>query len=234
MTNQLEDFIQQLSLRLEALPEAERTSAINYYRNFIQSSPNQEEALKSLGTPSDVAAEIFTSYVKKTSINQTPQLMPGAEPMPNGGHARVHHSGATHTGGHAGMHHGRAAPAYTPWYKNKMLVILILIFVLPIGLPLAIGLGGGAIGLIAGIGTVILTLLIYGFVMVATGIASAALSVFILMSDTNFGLIAAGTGLVFLGLGIVLVRFAFMIVRGIFSAIGKLVRRVTHGRPHTA
>lgn len=54
------DFMSRLSLLLSDLPESERAEALQYYEDYLNDAgvENEEEVLKSLGTPEELAASI--------------------------------------------------------------------------------------------------------------------------------------------------------------------------------
>jgi len=110
------------------------------------------------------------------------------------------------------------------------LIVILIIF----GMPIILGLGGGLIGIVAGIGSAIFAFLVSGVAMIITGAVSVVLSVFVMFQDMGFGLLVAGAGLVFVGVGILLAKLAIVICKGIFAAIQAIVRRFRYGRIKTA
>lgn len=207
-----QEYLQQLEGKLAALPERERTNAINYYQSYLADDDDAvlSQKIASLGTPGDVAAEIFASYVKRA--NQTPPQPTAAATaaVPSMSHAPVH----------------SAARSGLPWW----LIIVIVIFASPV----LIGLAGGAFGILTGIGAAVIGFAASGFAMFLTGAASIVLAIPVMFHDTGFGFLVAGSGLVLLGLGILFFKLAALICSGIFSLIQYVIRRLKHGRVKTA
>jgi len=198
-----QEYLSQLESRLMTLPEHERKNALNYYDNHILSSGDEAATIASLGAPSEVAADILASYVKRSN----PQPLQGTvimddEPPKRGFNLQNH------------------------WWI--LLIIGVLAF------PAIVGLGGGLIGLIAGIGGALIAIAVSGFTMIATGTVSVILSVFVLFQDVGFGLIAAGTGFVLIGIGILFVKLTFAVFGWAITLIRKTVRRLQNGRTHSA
>ena len=200
-----QDYLLQLESKLGALPERERTNALNYYESYLSNAEDEMAAIASLGTPGDVAAEIFASYVKRG--NQTP-------PQPARPTMTPHASG--HSTGIRGL----------PWW----LLVILAVF----AAPLIIGLGGGLFGVLAGIGGAVIAFAASGIAMLATGAASIILAVPVMFQDGGFGLLVAGSGLVLLGIGILFFKLAALICSGVFHLIQKAIRSIRHGRVKTA
>jgi len=201
------EFLSQLESRLTALPANERKNALDYYDSYLSNVEDPgalSQKIANLGTPGDVAAEIFASYVKRgnqippqPAMPSTPTMssMPTAHPVKRSG---------------------------LPWW----LIVILAVF----ALPLIIGLGGGLFGILVGIGASVLAFVVSGFAMLATGVASIVLAIPVLFQDTGFGFLVAGAGLVLLGLGILFFKLAAIICSGIFYLIQIAIRRLRHGR----
>jgi len=215
------DFISQLESKLMVLPENERQSALDYYSNFISNAGDESATIAGLGAPSEVAADILASYVKRESQ---------AAPVPNAPH---HTSGGTSHAPHPTV---EATPIYPTKERSRhwWLIIVLGIFAAPILIGLVAGVGGGLIGIIAALFSVVVAFAVSGITFVATGAASLVLSVFILFQDAGFGLLSAGIGLVFIGLGILLIKLTVSIAKWIIAGIKSIVRRLKNGRVKTA
>jgi len=201
------EFLSQLESRLTALPANERKNALDYYDSYLSNAEDPDalsQKIANLGTPGDVAAEIFASYGKRgnqippqpamSSMSSTP-VMPSAHPVKRSG---------------------------LPWW----LIVILAVF----AAPLIIGLGGGLFGVLVGIGASIIAFAASGFAMLATGAVSIVLAIPVLFQDTGFGFLVAGSGLVLLGLGILFFKLAALVCSGIFYLIQTATRRLRHGR----
>jgi len=214
------EFISQLESKLMVLPENERQSALDYYENFISNAEDESATIAGLGAPGEVAADILASYVKRESQ---------AAPVPNSPH---HASGTSHAS-HSTM---EAMPIHPTKERSRnwWLIIILGIFAAPILIGLVAGLGGGLIGIIAALFSVVFAFAVSGVTFVATGAASLVLSVFILFQDAGFGLLSAGIGLILIGCGILLVKLTISIAKWVIVGIKSIVRRLQNGRIKTA
>lgn len=201
------EFLSQLEGRLTALPANERKNALDYYDSYLSNAedPNAlSQKIANLGTPGDVAAEIFASYVKRGNQIPPQSAMSSTPTM------------SSMTSAHPAKRRG------LPWW----LIVILAVF----ALPLIIGLGGGLFGVLVGIGASVLAFVVSGFAMLATGAVSIVLAIPVLFQDTGFGFLVAGAGLVLLGLGILFFKLAAIICSGIFYLIQIAIRRLRHGR----
>ena len=187
-----QEYITQLEEKLNALPESERKNALNYYDSHIKESEDETAAIEKLGSPSDVAANILSSYVKRSSQ---------APPQPVAGAAYD------------------APPAKG---TNWLLIVLLAIFGLPLiglgfgAIGLTIGLGGGIFGifiggvsvLITGIASLVLSLPIFfqdpGFGLLASGL----------------GLFFIGLGTLWVMLMVMLVKWLIQLIKGFTIKLG--------------
>jgi len=205
------EFLSQLESKLMPLPANERKNALDYYDSYLSNSEDPaalSQKIANLGTPGDVAAEIFASYVKRD--NQVPP-QPAMSSMPT-------------MSGMLSAHPPKRSNL--PWW----LIVVLAVF----ALPLILGLGGGLFGVLVGIGASILAFFVSGFAMLATGAVSIILAIPVLFQDTGFGFLVAGAGLVLLGLGILFFKLASLIFSGIFYLIQTAIRRLRHGRVNAA
>ena len=187
-----QEYITQLEEKLNVLPESERQNALNYYDNHIKDAEDEAAAIQKLGSPSDVATNILSSYVKRNS--QTPPPLPAAS---------VAHATPPEKG------------------TNWLLIVLLAIFGLPLiglgfgAIGLTIGLGGGIFGifiggvsvLITGIASLILSIPIFfqdpGFGLISSGL----------------GLFFIGLGMLWVMLMVMLVKWLVQLIK---SLVGKL------------
>jgi len=63
------DYLFQLKRSLRALPESEVSDALDYYDGYISDSgQNEDNAMKGLGSPKEVAAKILAEFALKTDV----------------------------------------------------------------------------------------------------------------------------------------------------------------------
>jgi uncharacterized membrane protein len=211
------EFISRLESKLMVLPENERKNAVNYYSNFIQNAEDESAVIANLGEPSEIAADILASYVKRQSMSA---------PVPN---APREGDGFSHAPASEAPFEERRERRRRNWW-----LIILAIFAAPVLISVATGVGGGLIGLFVGLLSAIFAFAVSGVTFLATGAASLFLSVFIFFQDTGFGLLAAGIGFVLVGCGILLLQLTVSIAKWIIGLVKNLIRRLRHGRIKTA
>jgi len=204
------EFISQLESKLMVLPDNERQNAIDYYDNFIKNTEDEGATIASLGTPGEIAADILASYVKRES-----------QPAPVA-NSSFHGGGVSH----APVTEDTFATAKKSNSRNWWLIAIIAIF----AIPLVAGVGGGLIGIFAAIWSIVFAFAVSGITFIATGIASAFLSIFIFFQDTGFGLLAAGMGLILIGCGIFFMKLTVSIAKWIIALVKNIFRRLQNGR----
>ena len=59
------EYLSQLNNRLRFMPDSDRIDAIEYYDGYFKDAENEEAAIKQLGTPEEVDANIWGSYSNK-------------------------------------------------------------------------------------------------------------------------------------------------------------------------
>jgi len=59
------EYLTQLSYKLRALPENERSDALEYYEGYLTDAEDEATAIAQLGSPGEVAANILAEYVCK-------------------------------------------------------------------------------------------------------------------------------------------------------------------------
>ena len=210
------EFLTQLEIKLAALPAHERQSALEYYKTFIGEADDEKTVIASLGSPGDVAAEIFSGYLKRESHGAP---VPNSPPTPHFEQAPM-----------AGASHEKAKGYKRYWW----LIAILAILGAPVIIGLVAGIGGGLFGLFVGLASVIFAFAVSGVTFFVTGAASLVFSVFIFVQDIGFGLLSAGTGLLLMGIGILLMKLTVAVAKWIFALIQNMIRRLQNGRIKTA
>lgn len=72
------EFLTALRERLQILPAEEADSALRYYEEYLDEAENEEEAIRSLGSPEQIAARILTD-LEQQDAGQPAALAPSAE-----------------------------------------------------------------------------------------------------------------------------------------------------------
>jgi len=103
----------------------------------------------------------------------------------------------------------------TPKHGLRTLwVVLLAVFALPIGLPIVIGIGGAAIGLLAGLLALIASLGVVAITFIFTGAGLLLTFPFLLVQDIAVAIYTAGSGLVLIGFGILFTGLLVVSFRG--------------------
>jgi len=208
------EFINQLSSKLEVIPINDRENILAYYSNHIQNSEDEVAAIAGLGTPSEVAAEVLASYVKKVS---------------HASHAAPHPNAPV-----SSYREGHKEHAYHEERRPRLSwpIIVLLIIASPAIIGLTLGLGGGLFGIFIGFWGVIFAFAVSGFAFVATGLVSAVLSIPIFFQDAGFGLVSGGMGLVLVGIGIFLIMLTISIGKWLISLVQTVIQKITRRSGH--
>ena len=59
------EYIEKLREHLNVMPQEEQDRIVDYYKNIILQAQDPDEMIKSLGTPSEVAANVLSEYIKR-------------------------------------------------------------------------------------------------------------------------------------------------------------------------
>ncbi len=203
-----EEFMRRLEQALRGMPEEERRNAMQYYADYFDEAgeENEEEVMRTLGTPEKVAADILREF-REVSI-------PPQDEQRTNGFSRKADSMA---GKFRAMDNGQ-----------KLLVVILacvaLVAVVPACVGVIGGLGGVLVGLICAVFVLFLIVPILSgaawicalALVIAAVFNAAEVSVFILL--IGLALIAAACGILLWQLTLVLFRAVFpKLLRGIVS-----------------
>lgn len=202
------EYMEALRRALSVLPDEERSIALRYYEEYFDDAgpEREQEAIKELGDPAQVATQILADYRELVS----------ASPAGSGGYTPPEQPPKTRQG-------------VKPW-----LLVLLVLLAIPVGIPLASLLFAAVIGILAAGFAIPLALIVSGFAaplsIFIAGIALAAYS-FVLWATPASALVALGGGLTLIAIGILLgalvvklcIRFVPPLVRGIVNLLRRAV-----------
>ncbi len=226
------EFMRRLEGLLADISDSEREEALQYYREYFEDAgaENEQEVLRSLGSPEQVAASI------KEDIN---------------GHAE----GAFTENGFQGAYNDTKAiveyekrqeessyytdkqelPAEVP-EKKKMsggmiaLLIILLICAAPILIAILAVIASCIIAVFSVIFSVFIAIAVIAFAAVSFGIFAIVIGIIKMFAFPFGGLCIAGTGLVCAGMGILFgiltVWIAVTVLPAVFRSFGELVHSV--------
>ena len=125
------EFLSALRERLKNLPAEEADAALRYYEEYLDEAENEEEAIRSLGSPEEIAARILADYVQQDAAKPAAPV-PAVKEEPKETTAKKH----------------------DPWKTVG------LIFVLICASPLLISLGAAALSIIIALLAVLLGVIV--------------------------------------------------------------------------
>lgn len=243
------DFINRLASLLSDIPECERKEAIQYYNDYLDDAgvENEEEVLRELGTPEEVAASIREGL-------QEPGAAPGD--FPEKGGQQKEKTGQTNQTGHADWARQNSQAGQTDWARQNrqtgqtdqsrqtrqsndlnqryrggrkkqsagMTVFLVILCILaaPVILPLALVLLAVPFAIIFALLVVVAALLFAGIICIIVGVASFFAAFTEILLFPAAAAILIGKSIFSIGLGILMtVGMGWLLVRvfpGIFRA----------------
>jgi uncharacterized membrane protein len=195
-----ENYLENLSRKLRALPESERNDALEYYDGYISDAEDESAAIAQLGSPGEVAANILANYVQsgnsqKSSVEKVFE---------------------------------KRNESYFSGVKLTWLIIIAL-FAVPIGFPIIIAVAAVAFALFVTLCSLVFAVGVTGIALLATGIGGLIAVPFLIFQDFSYAVFLLGMGLLSLGAGIFLMKLTAVLMRG-FPKIShfvskKIVRR---------
>ncbi len=195
-----DEFMRRLAAQLADLPADERQAALDYYNEYLDEAgpEGQAEAIRLLGSPEDVAAQIHAGH--------------------SGADWAAGYTGADADAGY-GTCLGDDAPTGQPVYKTrpdgasgKLLWLLLAIATFPLWI--------GAIGVVFGILGAAVGIVVAGIVLAVSGVAVGIASIPLLSVAFASGLVNIGIALLLTALGLVLLAGCFWVcIKGIPTAV---------------
>lgn len=255
------DFMTELASLLQDISAEERREAMKYYNNYLDDAgiENEEEAIKELGSPSKVAAEVKAGLgaedrtageFRETGYTDTrfeDREMPGrCEAKKQSSGQRQEKGNADNCqnqygGGGNGQYRQeqyRQEPPRTSTGVKVLLVLAVLFIGLPIILPVAISVFCIAVVLALLAVFFFLGLVAAGAALAFTGITLCIAGVPILIPAMATGLVLIGTGLLLLTAGaiwtVAAVRVCIIVLPGLFRGCVELIRRPFYKRRKVA
>ena len=195
--NRLE-FMRELEERLSDIPENERKEALQYYEDYLSDAgeENEQEAMKELGTPEEIAGHIKSGLAGNDEGAFTENGYESGESEKN--------SPAMQTG-NGEQSRTTEDPQKASGNGGKILLsILLLVFLSPVILPFAAAVLGLLFGAVCAVGGTWIGLLAAGVALFFAGIACLAVGFVKLFTVPLAGAVLLGVGLLLLGIGLFL------------------------------
>lgn len=184
------DFLKQLEGCLAALPDEEKESALQYYKDYFEDAGPENEAqiISELGSPGEVAAKILQEY-RELAVT------------PEGGQSRSYSWKYEKNGKQKAKKND----------SNRILIIIILVMLSPVLLPVAITILCVAGVLAVAVAAVFLAFAFAGILMFVFGWVGLVMGIAELIADAIGGLLMIGSSMVIIGIGALLTLLAIWV-----------------------
>lgn len=201
------EFLNQLSILLSDISPEEREEAIAYYREYIEDAglENEEAILNELGTPQEVAAEIKSGILNRTS-QDIPYSSNIVKDSPEAYQSNTQNS--TFYNDYSKNNHTSESPKE----KNTAFIILAVIGIIFLS-PIWIGLLTSALGIIVGFIAAICGC-IFGFGIAGGICLFVGMMLFISSFTTLFQTPLVGAALIGAGLIVAAIGILFLLLTG--------------------
>lgn len=196
------EFMKKLEMLLSDIPEKERKDALLYYEEYLDDAgtDNEQEALKSLGTPEKIAAGIRSCFGPSSASQSTQQNrnyhQPNGENPYNGNPYRGNPNNA------GPGTEGSAARGKQRSTGEIILLVLLCVIALPVLIPVGIGVMAVVFALLTALVVLLAALLITGFAVLAVGLILVGVAVVKLFAAPAAAVYLFGGGLVCTGIGL--------------------------------
>ncbi len=234
------DFMNELALLLQDVPEEERNEAMQYYNDYFEDAgaENEEQVLKELGSPERVAAsirdEIEGYRTEEGEYTDTGYHEPRFENQDMPEKRTTDYTKEEYVYGE--IHEEKTEEKKKPWTNKWLKIALIIAIVLcaaPVILPIVSGVIALGLGIITAIVSILVALVIIAVAAVIVGIVMLVMGVIKIFAEAALGLFLIGGGLLSMSLGaaavvgsvkLCIVSFTAAI-RGIVGVFRRLTRR---------
>lgn len=230
------EFMKELEYLLQDIADADKTDAIDYYRDYLEEAgdENEQEVLTEFGSPERIAAMIrsdlcggmetageFTDSGFQDSRFEDPRYRLAKRMDLPEVKAPFDRADKTNTAGHT---EAKKADGKS-W--GKIIVVIILVC---LASPLLLGVGSGLLGMLLGMlaavvsiifaAAVLIAVLTFVFFVLAVGLIGYGMANLLVIPAQ--GLLAVGVGIICLGLGLLSLILAVLFY-------GKLVPAIVRG-----
>ncbi len=189
------EYLNQLSKHLSRLPKKDYDDAMNHFEEYFDEADSEEDLIKELGNPRDVAAEILSKLLSGEDINRDGSIKDKKTPK-----------------------NVKSKNIY-----RSLLIAILVVLAAPIGLPLTIALIAIIFSIVIVIASLIFSafaVVLAGIVVFIKLIVVGLISTFI---SAPGGLILIGSSLVVLCITLFLVIFIVFLYRLLMSGLKKIV-----------
>jgi len=221
------EFMRQLEMLLQTIPEMERREALQYYNDYFDDAgeENEREVLDALGNPAKVAENIKRDLYGADAVPTSSIKHPPVKYQDNNNQEQSKSKGKPE--GNFFERMGTRFDNLPTW--GQVLIVIALILFSPVLLGIVSAIIGAIVSLVAGWFSMILgfaitalVLVVLLFILVGTGIVLIAQAPMGALAVAGVGLLCGGIGILFLMLTVAMAGIA---TPAIFRGIAKLWRK---------
>lgn len=196
------EFMKKLEMLLSDIPEKERKDALLYYEEYLDDAgtDNEQEALKSLGTPEKIAAGIRSCFGPSSASQSTQQNRNYHQPNGENPYNGNPYKGNPNNAGPG--REGSGARGKQRSTGEIILLVLLCVIALPVLIPVGIGVMAVVFALLTALVVLLAALLITGFAVLAVGLILVGVAVVKLFAAPAAAIYLFGGGLVCTGIGL--------------------------------
>lgn len=236
------EYMERLEQLLLVLPEEEREEALQYYHDYFDDAgvENEENVIRELGTPEEVAAKIRAGFVGENGeyseqgfedirFHRSHEIVTEAEKIEGTWEEAVRSSGNWEEmpENKKEFHQNRKKNKNTNVWKVIAIIVLIL-FAAPIMIPVGIAVLAVVFALIVTVVAVVFGVGISGFVILLSGIIVIAAGIANMLLAPATGILATGIGCILFAIGILvawaMISILVKIVPGVIRGIVNILR----------
>lgn len=231
------EYMERLEQLLLVLPEEEREEALQYYHDYFEDAgvENEENVIRELGTPEEVAAKIRAGLVGENGeyseqgfedvrFHKSDEIVTETE-RAEGNWEEVHYDNRKDD-------RNKKQSKNTNVWKVIAIIVLVL-FAAPIMMPVGIAVLAVVFALIVTVLAVLFAVGISGFAILLTGVIVIVAGIAKMILAPATGILAAGIGCILLAVGVlvswlmisIMVKVIPGMIRGLVNILGAPFRK---------
>lgn len=196
------EYLTRLAELLQDIPVEERVSAMEYYNDYFDDAgeENEEQVIRELGSPEQVAAEVKTG-LGKTEGKTEETSRTGAYREPVTDERQSSYSYGNHSQYQSGDQKQEKKESWSSNGWKIALVVLLAIILIPIGGPVIVSVIGTLFGLIVAAFFIFIALVIVAICLVIAGVILAGNGILAIGTSFAAACVIIGIGLILAAIG---------------------------------
>ena len=196
------EYLTRLAELLQDIPAEERVAAMEYYNDYFDDAggENEQQVIRELGSPEQVAAEVKAGLGKTESKNEEASHTETYRDPVNDDRQTSYSYG-----NNPQYRNGNPMPEKKEsWISNGWkiaLVVLLVIILIPVGGPLVVSVIGTLFGLIAAAFFIFIALVIVAICLVIAGVILAGNGILAIGTSFAAACVIIGIGLILAAIG---------------------------------